>query len=82
MAQFRAILSDPSICPLRYAKKIHETGAKVKLVVQTEQLGLGHAVLTAQQKLTAEPFLLMLGDHLYAARAILAQFGAIRRAIL
>jgi len=37
----------------------------VKLVVQTEQLGLGHAVLTAQQKLTAEPFLLMLGDHLY-----------------
>ena len=49
----------------------------MKLVVQTEQLGLGHAVLTAQKKLTAEPFLLMLGDHLYAARAILAQFGAI-----
>ena len=37
----------------------------MKLVVQTEQLGLGHAVLTAHQKLTAEPFLLMLGDHLY-----------------
>ena len=49
----------------------------MKLVVQTEQLGLGHAVLTAQKKLTAEPFLLMLGAHLYAARAILAQFGAI-----
>ena len=37
----------------------------MKLVVQAEQLGLGHAVLTAQQMLTAEPFLLMLGDHLY-----------------
>ena len=80
MAQFCA--RRRSLALLRYAKKIHETGAKVKLVVQTEQLGLGHAVLTAQQKLTAEPFLLMLGDHLYAARAILAQFGAILDALV
>ena len=53
----------------------------MKLVVQTEQLGLGHAVLTAQQKLTAEPFLLMLGDHLYAAQ-LWRNYGAILCAIL
>ena len=53
----------------------------MKLVVQTEQLGLGHAVLTAQQKLTAEPFLLMLGDHLYRC-AIRHNSGAILRTSL
>jgi len=49
----------------QYAKKIHEMGAKVSLVAQDEQLGLGHAVLCAGPNLTDDPILLMLGDHLY-----------------
>ena len=49
----------------QYAKKIHEMGEKVTLVVQDEQLGLGHAMLCAGPHMTGEPLLLMLGDHLY-----------------
>ena len=50
----------------QYADKIVELGKKVKLVVQDEQHGLGHAVLCAKPELNlAEPFVLMLGDHLY-----------------
>lgn len=50
----------------QYAHKIHEMGQKVEIVVQKEQQGLGHAVLIAKPALKAnEPFLIMLGDHLY-----------------
>uniref|UniRef100_A0A7S0EY20 UTP--glucose-1-phosphate uridylyltransferase n=1 Tax=Phaeocystis antarctica TaxID=33657 RepID=A0A7S0EY20_9EUKA len=49
----------------QYAKKIHEIGAKVTIVVQDEQLGLGHAVLCAGPHMTGDPMLLMLGDHIY-----------------
>ena len=49
----------------QYADKIVELGQKVKLVVQEEQHGLGHAVLCAKSALLPEPFVLMLGDHLY-----------------
>jgi len=50
----------------RYAEKIREVGAKVELVEQQEQLGLGHAVLCARAALEEEaPTLLLLGDHLY-----------------
>jgi UTP--glucose-1-phosphate uridylyltransferase len=51
------------------AHKIHTMGAKVTLAVQGEQLGLGHAVLSAGESLhKGEPFVLMLGDHLYRSR--------------
>ena len=53
----------------QYADKIVELGQKVELVVQEEQHGLGHAVLCAKSALqkggASEPFVLMLGDHLY-----------------
>ena len=49
----------------QYADAINEIGAKVSLVVQEDLLGLGHAVLLARPALLAEPFVLMLGDHLY-----------------
>ena len=38
----------------RYAEKIREVGAKVELVEQQEQLGLGHAVLCARAALEEE----------------------------
>ena len=35
--------------------------------VQEETLGYGHAILCAQDFVNGEPFLLLLGDHLYAS---------------
>jgi len=50
----------------QYESTILDIGKKVMLAVQEEQLGLGHAVLCAKASLIpAEPFVLMLGDHLY-----------------
>jgi UTP-glucose-1-phosphate uridylyltransferase/mevalonate kinase len=48
-----------------YAKRILEIGRQVSFVTQTAQEGFGHAVFCARQALAGEPFLLMLGDHLY-----------------
>jgi UTP-glucose-1-phosphate uridylyltransferase/mevalonate kinase len=48
-----------------YARRILEIGRRVSFVTQTTQEGFGHAVYCARQAVGNEPFLLMLGDHLY-----------------
>ncbi|MGD9049730.1 MAG: sugar phosphate nucleotidyltransferase, partial [Anaerolineae bacterium] len=48
-----------------YAKYILEVGHRVTFVVQERQEGFGHAVYCAREAIGDEPFLLMLGDHLY-----------------
>ena len=48
-----------------YAQRILEIGRRVSFVVQTNQQGFGHAVYCAREAVGDEPFLLMLGDHLY-----------------
>jgi UTP-glucose-1-phosphate uridylyltransferase/mevalonate kinase len=48
-----------------YARRILEIGRRVTFVVQTAQEGFGHAVYCARQVIGDEPFLLMLGDHIY-----------------
>lgn len=48
-----------------YARRILEIGRRVRFVTQTAQEGLGHAVHSARAAIGDEPFLLMLGDHLY-----------------
>jgi UTP-glucose-1-phosphate uridylyltransferase/mevalonate kinase len=48
-----------------YARRILEIGRRVTFVTQAAQEGFGHAVLCARPALGEEPFLLMLGDHLY-----------------
>jgi UTP-glucose-1-phosphate uridylyltransferase/mevalonate kinase len=48
-----------------YAQRILEIGRRVSFVVQRVQEGFGHAVYCAQEATGNEPFLLMLGDHLY-----------------
>jgi len=48
-----------------YAQRILEMGRHVRFAVQTVQEGFGHAVLTAREAVGGEPFLLMLGDHIY-----------------
>ena len=51
-----------------YAQRILDIGRRVKFVVQERQEGFGHAVYTAREAVGNEPFLLMLGDHLYRSR--------------
>lgn len=48
-----------------YARRILEIGRRVQFVTQPTQEGFGHAVYSARQAIGNEPFLLMLGDHLY-----------------
>ena len=48
-----------------YARHILEIGRRVSFVTQQTQEGFGHAVYCARESIGDEPFLLMLGDHLY-----------------
>jgi len=48
-----------------YAQRILEMGRQVSFVIQEAQEGFGHAVYCAREAIGNEPFLLMLGDHLY-----------------
>ncbi len=48
-----------------YARRILEIGRHVRFVVQPIQEGFGHAVYCAREAVGNEPFLLMLGDHIY-----------------
>ncbi len=51
----------------RYTQRILDMGNKVTLVVQDSQEGFGHAVHCAKEWVGNEPFLLVLGDHLYSS---------------
>jgi len=48
-----------------FAKRILEIGHRLTFVTQPTQEGFGHAVYLAREAVGDEPFLLMLGDHLY-----------------
>jgi UTP-glucose-1-phosphate uridylyltransferase/mevalonate kinase len=50
-----------------YAHRILDIGKRVTFVTQPTQEGFGHAVYCAREAIGDEPFLLMLGDHLYRA---------------
>jgi UTP-glucose-1-phosphate uridylyltransferase/mevalonate kinase len=50
-----------------YARRILEIGRHVSFVIQPMQEGFGHAVYCVREAVGNEPFLLMLGDHLYRA---------------
>ena len=47
------------------ARRIAEIGCHLSYVLQPSQDGFGHAVYRAREAVGGEPFLLMLGDHLY-----------------
>ena len=48
-----------------YSRRLLEMGRHVTFVIQTAQEGFGHAVYCAREAVGDEPFLLMLGDHIY-----------------
>jgi UTP-glucose-1-phosphate uridylyltransferase/mevalonate kinase len=50
-----------------YARRILDIGRRVSFVVQSTQEGFGHAIYCAREAIGDEPFLLMLGDHIYRA---------------
>jgi UTP--glucose-1-phosphate uridylyltransferase len=50
-----------------YSRYLEDLGSKVTILLQEEQLGYGHAVFCAKDWVQNEPFLLMLGDHIYAS---------------
>ena len=50
-----------------YCDYLLELGSKVAFVTQDVQEGFGHAVYCAKEWVGNEPFLLMLGDHLYGS---------------
>ncbi|MBG1244680.1 sugar phosphate nucleotidyltransferase [Nostoc sp. NZL] len=50
-----------------YSRYIEDLGSRVTILLQEEQLGYGHAVFCAKDWVQNEPFLLMLGDHIYAS---------------
>ncbi|MFN2176721.1 MAG: sugar phosphate nucleotidyltransferase, partial [Anaerolineales bacterium] len=52
-----------------YAHRILDIGRRVKFVIQDRQDGFGHAVYAARTAIGNEPFLLMLGDHLYRSNS-------------
>lgn len=51
----------------QYCEYLMELGHHVRFLPQTVQDGFGHAVYCAREWVGNEPFLLLLGDHLYAA---------------
>ncbi|MGB7539279.1 MAG: sugar phosphate nucleotidyltransferase [Anaerolineales bacterium] len=51
-----------------FASRILDIGKRVTFVVQKAQEGFGHAIFCAREAVAGEPFLLMLGDHLYRSK--------------
>ncbi|MCG9127123.1 GHMP kinase [Candidatus Poribacteria bacterium] len=51
----------------KYCDYLIELGNKISFVTQDVQEGFGHAVYCAREWVANEPFLLMLGDHLYGS---------------
>jgi UTP-glucose-1-phosphate uridylyltransferase/mevalonate kinase len=48
-----------------YSRRILEMGQHISFVIQQNQEGFGHAVYSTREAVGDEPFLLMLGDHIY-----------------
>lgn len=52
------------------AIKIAELSDRISYIIQKEQKGFGHAVYCAKDWVGDEPFLLMLGDHVYISHSV------------
>jgi len=48
-----------------YCGRIIDNGRRIHFICQEKQEGFGHAVYCAREWVNDEPFVLMLGDHLY-----------------
>jgi UTP-glucose-1-phosphate uridylyltransferase/mevalonate kinase len=48
-----------------YSQYLQEIGSRITILTQDEQEGFGHAVFCAKEWVNDDPFLLLLGDHVY-----------------
>jgi UTP-glucose-1-phosphate uridylyltransferase/mevalonate kinase len=51
----------------KYCQYLLDVGHRITFLPQDAQEGFGHAVYCAREWVAGEPFLLLLGDHLYAS---------------
>ena len=51
----------------QYSEYLQNLGDRVTILIQSEQEGYGHAVFCAKDWVNNEPFLLLLGDHVYTS---------------
>ncbi|GCL35091.1 UTP-glucose-1-phosphate uridylyltransferase [Sphaerospermopsis reniformis] len=72
-----------------YSQYLQELGSKITILTQTEQEGYGQAVFCAKDWVGNEPFLLMLGDHVYrsdieisCARQILDIYANVNHSVM
>jgi UTP--glucose-1-phosphate uridylyltransferase len=72
-----------------YSRYLQDLGHKITILTQTEQAGYGHAVYCAKDWVKDEPFLLMLGDHVYqsdteksCARQILELYQQLHHSVI
>jgi UTP-glucose-1-phosphate uridylyltransferase/mevalonate kinase len=52
-----------------YTSRLMDIGHRITFIAQDTQEGFGHAVWCAKDWVAGEPFLLLLGDHLYASKS-------------
>ncbi|MEA5574563.1 UTP--glucose-1-phosphate uridylyltransferase [Calothrix sp. UHCC 0171] len=52
----------------KFSKYLVDIGDRITVITQTQQEGYGHAVHCAKKWVDNEPFLLMLGDHIYSSK--------------
>jgi len=52
---------------LEYTEYLQSIGDRITILTQTKQEGFGHAVFCAKNWVDHEPFLLLLGDHIYTS---------------
>ena len=72
-----------------YSQYLMDLGQRISFVTQDVQEGFGHAVFCTREWVDNEPFLLMLGDHLYAsdnevscARQILDAYDRVEHSVV
>lgn len=50
-----------------YSQYLQDLGSRITILTQEQQEGYGHAVFCAKEWVKDEPFLLLLGDHVYSS---------------
>lgn len=56
----------------KYSEYLQSIGDRITILTQTEQEGFGHAVFCSRDWVGNQPFLLLLGDHVYASNTKLS----------
>ncbi|MEM8830111.1 MAG: sugar phosphate nucleotidyltransferase [Cyanobacteria bacterium P01_G01_bin.19] len=52
----------------KYTQYLQALGDRITILTQAKQEGFGHAVYCARDWVAGEPFLLLLGDHIYTSK--------------